>query len=205
MRWSPGVQGPHGYNVTGNWKVQLLGIQSRLTNMQSSSRAYEVGERHYDLGNDLYEAMLDKRLNYTCAYWKDACNLDEAQEAKLDLVCRKIGLKEGMHVLEFGCGWGSLRQICRGKIRRARAGGDRVQGAGGAGDGTLQRAAGGAALQDYREVQGQYDAVISIGIMEHVGYKNYRTYMQVADRCLKPGGHRLHPHHWRQHQRDLGG
>ena len=76
--------------------------------MQSSAKAYEVGKRHYDLGNDLYCAMLDSRLNYTCAYWKNAKTLDEAQEAKLDLVCKKIGLQPGMRVLEFGCGWGSF-------------------------------------------------------------------------------------------------
>jgi cyclopropane-fatty-acyl-phospholipid synthase len=174
--------------VKGDWKIMLLGLQSRLVNMQSSSRAFEVGERHYDLGNDLYEAMLDKRMNYTCAYWKDASNLDEAQEAKLDLVCRKIGLKEGMHVLEFGCGWGSFAKFAAEKYgahvlgvtvskEQVALGMERCKGL------PVE-----LRLQDYREAQGQYDAVVSIGIMEHVGYKNYRQYMQIADRCLKPGG-----------------
>ena len=85
--------------LKGDWKLALSILQARLINLQSPSRAYEVGERHYDLGNDLYQAMLDKRLNYTCAYWKDAANLDEAQEAKLELVCKKIGLKPGMKIL----------------------------------------------------------------------------------------------------------
>ena len=101
--------------VKGNWKFVLLALRSKLFNRQSSARAYQVGEQHYDLGNDLYEAMLDKRLNYTCGYWRNAKNLNEAQEAKLELVCKKIGLKPGMHILELGCGWGSFAQYAAEK------------------------------------------------------------------------------------------
>jgi cyclopropane-fatty-acyl-phospholipid synthase len=143
---------------------------------------------YYDLGNELYCAMLDKRLNYTCAYWRDAKNLDEAQEAKLDLVCRKIGLEEGMTVLELGCGWGSFAKFAAEKYG-ARVTGVTV---------SKEQVALGMdlckglpvelRLQDYRLVQGQYDRVISIGIMEHVGYKNYRTYMETVNRTLKPDG-----------------
>ncbi len=89
--------------------------RAKLTNRQSRQRAYEVGEQHYDLGNDLYRAMLDKRLNYTCAYWRDADNLDDAQEAKLELVCRKIGAHPGMRILELGCGWGSFAKYAAEK------------------------------------------------------------------------------------------
>lgn len=174
--------------IKRNWRLVFHVLRSRLLNLQSPAMAFEVGERHYDLGNDLYRAMLDKRLNYTCGYWQDATTLDEAQEAKLELVCKKIGLKPGMRVLELGCGWGSFAkyaaerygaqvlgvtvskeqvalgmELCRGLPVELR-------------------------LQDYRQVEGTYDAVISIGIMEHVGYKNYRTYMQVVDRCLKEDG-----------------
>ncbi|MCJ7716576.1 MAG: cyclopropane fatty acyl phospholipid synthase [Anaerolineales bacterium] len=174
--------------ISGNWKILFHMIRTRVFNLQTTARAFKIGEQHYDLGNDLYQAMLDKRLNYTCAYWRDASNLDEAQEAKLDLVCRKIGLEPGMTVLELGCGWGSFAkyaaetygvevlgvtvskeqvklgmELCRGLPIELR-------------------------LQDYREVDGTYDRVISIGVMEHVGYKNYRTYMEVVDRTLKPGG-----------------
>ena len=174
--------------VLGNWKIALQVLKSRLFNLQTRSRALKVGEDVYDLGNDLYCAMLDKRLNYTCGYWKNAATLDEAQDAKLDLVCRKIGLKPGMNVLEFGCGWGSFasyaaekygahvvgvtisneqlafaREVCKGLPVELR-------------------------FQDYREVQGKYDAILSIGMLEHVGYKNYGTYMQVVDRCLKDDG-----------------
>jgi cyclopropane-fatty-acyl-phospholipid synthase len=84
-------------------------------NRQKHSRAARVAEQHYDLGNDLYKAMLDSRMNYTCAYWKNAENLDQAQENKLDLVCRKINLRAGMRVLDLGCGWGSFAKYAAEK------------------------------------------------------------------------------------------
>ena len=174
--------------VRGDWKILLYGLKTRIFNLQKLSRAFEVGEKHYDIGNDLYRAMLDKRMNYTCAYWKNARNLDEAQEAKLDLVCKKIGLKPGMSVLEFGCGWGSFAKYAAEKY------GAKVLGV------TVSRAQVELGsqlckglpvelrLQDYRLISGKYDRVISIGIMEHIGYKNYRTYMEKASSCLKDDG-----------------
>ncbi|HEY7872670.1 MAG TPA: class I SAM-dependent methyltransferase, partial [Rudaea sp.] len=83
-----------------------LWLKSKLVNLQRGRRAYVIGERHYDLGNDLFQGMLGKRLVYSCGYWKDANDLDAAQEAKLDLVCRKLQLEPGMRVLDIGCGWG---------------------------------------------------------------------------------------------------
>jgi cyclopropane-fatty-acyl-phospholipid synthase len=174
--------------VKGNWKILLLVLRSRLLNLQSPAKAYEVGERHYDLGNDLYCAMLDRRLNYTCAYWKNSTTLDEAQEAKLDMVCRKIGLKPGMSVLELGCGWGSFAKFAAEEYGAQVLGLTVSKEQVALGMEMCKGLSVELRLQDYREVQGQYDAVISIGIMEHVGYKNYRTYMQVADRCLKENG-----------------
>lgn len=174
--------------VKGDWKQALQVLYSRLFNWQTRSRALKVGEVVYDLGNDLYTAFLDKLLMYTCGYWKTATTLDEAQEAKLDLVCRKIGLKAGMTVLEIGCGWGGFAKFA------AENYGAHVTGI------TISREQLAFAqevcrglpvdlrFQDYREVSGTYDAVISIGMLEHVGYKNYRTYMQVLDRTLKPDG-----------------
>lgn len=174
--------------IRGDWKVQMHLLQGAIFNKQAPSKAFEVGEKHYDLGNDLYCAMLDKRMNYTCGYWKNASNLDEAQEAKLDMVCKKVGLKPGMKVLELGCGWGAFAQYAAEKYgvevlgvtvskEQVALGMERCKGL------PVE-----LSLQDYREVTGKFDAVISIGIMEHVGYKNYRTYMKVADRCLKEGG-----------------
>ena len=171
--------------VKGNWKILLQAARARFINLQSTSKAFEVGERHYDLGNDLYCAMLDKRLNYTCGYWKEARTLDEAQEAKLDLVCRKINLKEGMHILELGCGWGSFAKYAAEKYGAHILGVTVSKEQVALGMELCRGLPVELRLQDYRDVDGQYDAVISIGIMEHVGYKNYRTYMQVVNRCLK--------------------
>jgi cyclopropane-fatty-acyl-phospholipid synthase len=171
-------------------KKQLLSaaIRAKLMNMQSRSRAFEIGKRHYDIGNDLYKAMLDKRMVYSCGYWKNAKTLDQAQEAKLDLICRKIGLKKGMRVLDIGCGWGSFARFAAEKydaevvgitvskeqavLARERCKGLPVE----------------IRLQDYRKLNEKFDHIISIGMFEHVGYKNYRTYMKVARRCLKPQG-----------------
>jgi len=174
--------------IKGNWQILFHVMKSRFLNMQRPSKAFEVGERHYDLGNDLYRAMLDQRLNYTCGYWKNAVTLDEAQEAKLDLVCKKIGLKEGMTVLELGCGWGSFAKYAAEKYGAHVLGVTVSKEQVALGMQLCQGLPVELRLQDYRQVDGKYDAVISIGILEHVGYKNYHTYMQVVDRCLKEGG-----------------
>ena len=174
--------------ILGSWAMKAHVIWARLANPQRVSRAFEVGERHYDIGNDLYEAMLDRRMVYTCAYWEDTNDLDEAQERKLDLVCRKVGLEPGMRVLELGCGWGSFARFAadrygasvtgltvskeQARLARERCAGLPVE----------------IRLEDYRSARGTYDAVVSIGIMEHVGVKNHRAYMEVASRCLRPGG-----------------
>lgn len=163
-------------------------VSNSVFNRQTPSRSFEVGERHYDIGNDLYQTMLDKRMVYSCGYWKSAQTLDEAQEDKLDLICRKLQLKPGQHVLDIGCGWGSFAKFAAEKY------GVRVTGI------TISKEQAALAkalckglpveivLQDYRSLQGTYDAVVSIGMFEHVGPKNYRTFMQVAKRCLKDDG-----------------
>jgi cyclopropane-fatty-acyl-phospholipid synthase len=173
--------------LTGNWVLGLHLVRARLFNRQAA-RAFEVGERHYDVGNDLYEAMLGRRMVYTCAYWKNADTLDAAQEAKLDLVCRKIGLRPGARVLDLGCGWAGFASFA------AENYGANVVGY------TVSREQVAWAkqhyptlpidirLDDYRNATGQFDAVVSIGLMEHVGPKNHRDYMKQAVRCLVPGG-----------------
>ena len=174
--------------IRGNLKIQLHALRAKIFNLQSKRRAFEVGQKHYDIGNDLYKRMLDRRLNYTCAYWKNANNLDEAQEAKLELVCKKLHLEPGMEVLELGCGWGSFAIYAAGKygvkVTGVTVSREQVELG-------MQLAKGlpvELKLMDYRDVTGQYDRVLSIGIMEHVGYKNYRTYMEVVDRTLKDDG-----------------
>jgi len=158
--------------------------------MQSRAKAYEVADKHYNLGNDLYEAMLDPRMIYTCAYWKDATDLASAQEAKLDLVCRKAGLKPGMRVLDLGCGWGGFA------IYAAEKYGCEVLGVTIAKEQQIWGQAAAKArglpveirVNDYRDAQGQFDAVVSIGMLEHVGWKNHRTFMEVVHRCLRDDG-----------------
>jgi cyclopropane-fatty-acyl-phospholipid synthase len=170
------------------WRLLWHGLRARFINLQTRRRAGQVAAVHYDLGNDFYQAMLDRRLTYTCGYWRDAGSLDQAQEAKLDLVCRKLGLQPGQRVLDIGCGWGSFarfaaerygvavvglnisreqvelgRQLCRGLPVELR-------------------------LQDYRDVDQRFDHIVSLGMFEHVGRRNYRTYLEVAYRCLEPGG-----------------
>lgn len=163
-------------------------LKSRISNAQRPSKAFEIGEAHYDIGNDLYTAMLDKRLTYTCAYWKEAKTLDEAQEAKLDLVCRKLNLKAGDRVLDIGCGWGSFLKFAAEKYGIIGVGVtvSREQQV------LAQKLCEGLPieirLQDYRELNEQFDHIVSLGMFEHVGEKNYATYMHVAARCLKDNG-----------------
>ena len=159
-----------------------------LFNLQKQSRAFQVGEEHYDTGNDLYQAMLDSRMVYTCAYWARADNLEDAQKDKLDLVCRKLDLKSGMKVLDIGCGWGSFAKFAAEEYGVQVVGitVSREQVALG-----MERCKGlpvELRLQDYRDVNEEFDAVISLGMFEHVGQKNYKTYMQVVERCLKDEG-----------------
>lgn len=179
-------------DVTGrlkkNWKEIGLLVASSLMNRQAGKRAYIIGEEHYDVGNELYKAMLDKRMVYTCGYWKSATDLDSAQEAKLDLVCRKIGLKAGDRVLDIGCGWGSFAKFAAEKYGASVVGVtvSREQLALG------QKLCAGLDVelryQDYRDVNETFDHIVSLGMFEHVGYKNYRDYMAVANRCLKDDG-----------------
>ncbi|MGQ9920773.1 MAG: cyclopropane fatty acyl phospholipid synthase [Desulfobacca sp.] len=174
--------------VSGNWKTKLWQLSQIVCNWQSPSRAAQVGEHHYDLGNDLFEAMLDRRLTYTCGYWPNATNLDEAQEAKLDLVCRKLKLQPGQVVLDIGCGWGSFAKFAAERYQ-ARVVGITV---------SKEQVELGNKLcaglpveirfQDYRDISGRYDHIVSLGMFEHVGFKNYRTYFRVAAKHLKPEG-----------------
>jgi cyclopropane-fatty-acyl-phospholipid synthase len=173
-------------------KVQGVGalwdaLRARVVNLQSEARSFEVGERHYDLGNDLYRAMLGKRMVYSCGYFRHADDLDAAQDAKLDLVCRKLGLQTGMRVLDIGCGWGEGLKFAaeRYGIRGVGVTVSREQA-----DHARALCAGlpvEIRLQDYRELDasdGGFDRAFSLGMFEHVGVRNYATYFDVARRCL---------------------
>ena len=164
-------------------------LRTRLLNRQTLKRAWTVGQVHYDLGNDFYASMLDKRMTYTCGFWADgAQTLDAAQEAKLDMICQKLGLEPGMRLLDIGCGWGSLMGFaaehygvkCTGVTvskEQAAWAAERYKGL------DLE-----FKLQDYRTIDGKYDRIASVGMFEHVGRKNFKQYMITAHRCLADGG-----------------
>ena len=164
-------------------------ILARLLNLQTKERSLVVGKKHYDLGHSLFQYMLDSHMNYSCGYWKNARNLEEAQLAKLELICQKLLLKPGMRLLDIGCGWGALaryaakhygvsvvgvtiseqqyhyaKDICRDFPIEIR-------------------------MQDYRDIQNEhFDRIVSIGMFEHVGHHNYSTYMKKIYDCLQPDG-----------------
>ncbi len=174
--------------LKNDWTTIWNVIRARLVNLQTSRRAFIVAKQHYDVGNDLYQRMLDKRMQYTCGYWNKATTLDAAQKAKLEMICRKTDLQPGMTVAELGCGFGGFAQYAAEKY------GVRVVGF------TISKEQARYArkncrglpvdirLEDYRNASGQYDRVISIGLMEHIGYKNYRTYMEQTSRLLRDDG-----------------
>jgi cyclopropane-fatty-acyl-phospholipid synthase len=159
-----------------------------LFNLQSKKRAFIIGERHYDLGNNLFQNMLDKRMNYSCAYWNQASCLDEAQENKLELICRKIYLKSGMRVLDIGCGWGAFIKYAAEKYNTEVVGitvsKEQVE----LGRKLCEGLPVEIRLTDYRELNEKFDRIVSVGMFEHVGRKNYRTFFKIVNKCLKEDG-----------------
>lgn len=169
-------------NLSLHQKLNLL--MGRLLNQQTRKLSKKVALQHYDLSNELYNKMLDKRMIYSCAYWKNAQTLDEAQEAKLELICQKLQLKPGMTLLDIGCGWGGLARYAAEKYNV------RVTGI------TLSQQQYDYAkeyckdlniqihLKDYRDIKEKYDRVVSVGMFEHVGHKNYRQFMEIVFNAL---------------------
>jgi len=166
----------------------MLALREKVINLQAPTRAFQVGEHHYDTGNDLFEAMLDPLMIYSCAYWEQARDLEQAQLHKLDMICQKLQLQPGEKLLDIGCGWGGLAWYAathfdvqvlgitvsaqQQQYARARCAGLPVE----------------IELIDYRDLQGQYDKVVSVGMFEHVGLKNYPAYFEAVHRLLKPDG-----------------
>jgi cyclopropane-fatty-acyl-phospholipid synthase len=173
-----------------SFPVMLSFVRAKLFNLQAIRRAFEVGEKHYDAGNDLFTAMLGKTMGYSCGYWKTANNLDQAQEAKFDLICKKLNLQKGQKILDIGCGWGSFafyaaknygvnvlgitvskeqlklaKHLCEGLPVDFR-------------------------LQDYRDLneKEKFDHIVSVGMFEHVGSKNYKNFLKIAKNFLKDDG-----------------
>ena len=170
------------------WKTILSLLLAKVLNMQAKGKASENAQRHYDIGNKLYQLMLDKRMTYSCGYWKDADTLAQAQENKLDLICRKIKLQPGQRVLDIGCGWGSFAKFAAEKYGAEVVGVTVSQEQVELGRQLCKGLPVELRLQDYRDVNEHFDHVVSVGMAEHVGYRNYRTYLKTAARCLKDDG-----------------
>ena len=175
----------------GGWaRLHLLTqvLRHRLFNLQSSRRAFQVGEQHYDIGNDVFESMLDPTMSYSCGYWHQADDLNQAQINKLDMICRKLELRPGEKMLEIGCGWGGLARHAaenygvevvgitisreQQKLAQTRCAGLPVE----------------IRLIDYRDLTGEFDKIVSVGMFEHVGAKNYPVYFDTVNRLLKDNG-----------------
>jgi cyclopropane-fatty-acyl-phospholipid synthase len=180
-----GVERP----LTGRSAAAVAGaLLAIVRNTQTRAHAKEDIRSHYDIGNDLYAAMLGRTMAYSCGYWGQATTLDEAQDAKHDLICRKLGLGPGMRLLDIGCGWGALAKHAaeryqaivtgvtispaQAALARTRCAGLPVE--------ILE--------QDYRDAAGTFDRVASVGMLEHVGPHNYTTFFDVAKRVLTPDG-----------------
>jgi cyclopropane-fatty-acyl-phospholipid synthase len=163
-------------------------FKARINPFGSRARSFEIGEWHYDTGNDLFEKMLDPYMVYSCGYWHRANTLDAAQRDKLELICRKLELEPGMRVLDIGCGFGGLARYAAEHYgvsvtgitvskRQAELG--------------MRLAAGlpvTLVVKDYRTVDETFDRVVSVGMFEHVGRRYFRDFFAVCDRCLKPSG-----------------
>ncbi len=176
--------------LNGWMKLRLLAdiLRQNVLNLQSPRRAFQIGERHYDIGNDIFSAMLDRSMNYSCGYWEYADSLDQAQHDKMDMICRKLDLQPGEKLLEIGCGWGGLARHAA-KYYKAEVTGitvskEQLHAA-------RRRCAGLSVdirYMDYRELDGNFDKLVSVGMFEHVGPKNYTTYFDTATELMKDGG-----------------
>lgn len=165
-----------------------LKLYQSIFNLQNRRHSFEVARKHYDFGNDMFIHMLGPTMNYSCGYWRNAKSLDEAQNAKMDLICRKLKLEPGMTVLDIGCGWGALAMfmarvhdanvtgisVSREQIEYARKNDPKNSVT--------------WILDDYRSLEGKFDRIVSVGMFEHVGYKNYGQFMTVVRRLLKDAG-----------------
>ncbi|WP_174888679.1 cyclopropane fatty acyl phospholipid synthase [Candidatus Hamiltonella defensa] len=174
--------------IPQNFKDILRVIVARVTNFQSRKRAWIVGKEHYDIGNDLFSLMLDPFMQYSCGYWHHATNLEQAQKNKLEMICQKLQLRPGISLLDVGCGWGGLAHYAA-KYHGAKVHGITISAEQ---QKFAQKHCEGQdiniLLQDYRDLNLQFDRIVSVGMFEHVGQKNYHTYFDVIARNLKPDG-----------------
>lgn len=174
--------------IKHNIHLLLFTLSAKLFNRQTIKSAPGVAKRHYNLGNELFEQMLDKYMMYSCAYWDNAADLDTAQVNKLDLICRKLQLRQGLKVLDIGCGWGGFAQYAAQHYSVEVTG---ITISANQAELAVKRCSGlpvNIKLMDYRNLNGQFDRVVSIGMFEHVGPKNYQIFMDAVFRNLKKDG-----------------
>ncbi len=169
-------------------KLIYMVLRSKVLNLQTKKRAAQDVGYHYNLGNILYQNMLDKYMTYSCAYWKDAGTLEQAQEAKLKLICDKISLRPGMTLLDVGCGWGSLMKYAAENYSADCTGITLAKEQVDLGRELCKGLPVEFILKDYREISGKYDRIVSVGMIEHVGSKNYRRFFRIMDDHLKEDG-----------------
>ena len=163
-------------------------LQYLVLNMQSKARAHQVTRAHYDLSNRFFQLWLDPQMQYSCAYWEGAETLEQAQRNKLELICQKLHLRPGERVLEIGCGWGGLARYMaaerQAKVTAVNISQEQIQFA--------REFCAGLPVevvdQDYRDIRGSWDKVVSIAMLEAVGARNLRTYMETAHRALREDG-----------------
>jgi cyclopropane-fatty-acyl-phospholipid synthase len=168
----------------------VVGLISRMFNMQTINKSKGAAVQHYNAGNDLYEKMLGDSMAYTCGYWKDTDSLDQAQINKFNLIAKKLGFKPGMKVLDIGCGFGSAMAFFAKEYgievtgvtlskEQAKYGNDNYK------DLPIE-----IKLMDYRLIdkKEKFDRIYSIGVFEHVGYKNYNNFMKLCKDLLIDDG-----------------
>lgn len=174
--------------VKGNLRYLFRFVPGILFNLQSKKRAAMIAERHYDLDNDLFFSFLDSYKQYSCGYFEETNDLDRAQQNKLALIDGKLNLTSHDHVLDIGCGWGGFARyaaerygcqitavnISQEQLRYAR---EYCKGL----NVNFQNC-------DYRSITGLFDKILSVGMFEHVGWKNYRSFMKIVYKSLKDDG-----------------
>lgn len=180
------------------WRPPVPQEESRVKGrLGTIRRASDAIGHHYDVSNEFYELLLGPALTYSCAYWvRPDSTLEDAQEAKHELVCRKLALQPGRRLLDIGCGWGSMAMHAARRHgaevvavtlskEQARLAARRVNGAG------LENLVD-IRIQDYREIDDEpFDAISSIGMFEHVPTRQVGTYLRTVHDLLKPGGRLL--------------
>jgi cyclopropane-fatty-acyl-phospholipid synthase len=174
--------------IKDSFKFLVPVLSAMLFNMQSKIRSRAVAERHYDLDDELFMSFLDPYNQYSCAYFDGTEDLNEAQLKKMDMICRKINLSKDDNVLDIGCGWGGFAKFMAGrygcKVTAVNISEKQINYA--------REFCKDLPVEilkcDYRDLRGSFDKIVSVGMFEHVGAKNYRTFMKTVHRCLKDTG-----------------